>query len=390
VFSSLEYNIGVFNSRLHRFAAIFPALILILNFCTSPISTAVSPCPNTNAFSGISGLALWLRADCVNGVATLPADNSSVTTWSDLSGNNNNATASGTPTFQSDAGNLINSQPVINFNGGSSFSSIDIRATTRPNITIFAVYKERGTGNREGVWGIDNGGWDRFFLARWSANDGLISAGNSANVTNTGVVGTPTMVTTVYKYNISSGSTVYVNGASATTITDQADPNAAYTSLLIGSGGDGLNFNGDIAEIVIFSQALTNSDLITVNGYLNTKYNLGVASAYLPIAYTAPTFNSFALAGAATTATYRTAISINANVNQASKITFTTNGKAIPGCKGLTASGSGSSFASSCTWRPSNRGSVLVSAIATGTSGGLTGTPTSPLKILVSTRTNKR
>jgi hypothetical protein len=381
---------AVFRGLSRRSYTLLPVLILIASsLFPSPVS-AVSACPNTNAFSGISGIVVWLRADCVNGVDDDPADNSAVATWVDVSGNNNNATSGGTPTFQSDATNLINSQPVINFNGSSTFSSVDIRAGTRPNITIFAVYKERGSGNREGVWGIDDGGWDRFFLARWVGNDGLISAGNSANVTSSGVIGTPTLITTMYKHNVSSGTTVYRNGDLAATLTDQTNLTAAYSNLLIGSGGAGLNFNGDIAEIIIFNQALTSSNLITVNGYLNTKYNLGIASGNLPIAVTAPTFNSFALTGSATTATYRSAVNVTANVTQASKITFTVNGKALAGCKNKSTSGSGSSHSATCTWRPSIRGSAALSANAVAISGGLSGSPASLLRVLVSNRVGNR
>ena len=376
--------------RARNFRVMPAVLILVMSTLVPGIATATTPCPDTNSFSGIAGLTVWLRADCINGVADDPADNSSVTTWSDVSGNSNNATSSGTPTFQSDATNLINSQPVINFNGSSTFSSIDIRAGTRPNITIFAVYKSRGSGNREGVWGVDDGGWDRFFLARWVGNDGLISAGNSANVTSSGVIGTATLITTIYKHNVSSGSTVYRNGALAVTLTDQTNLTAAYTNLLIGSGGAGLNFTGDIAEIIIFNQALTSANLITVNGYLNTKYSLGIASANLPVAVTAPTFNSFALSGSATTAIYRTAVAITANVNQASKISFTVNGKYLTGCRSVATTGSGTSHSASCSWKPSNRGSLSLSAIAIATNGGLSGLPSSPLRVLVSNRLGSR
>jgi hypothetical protein len=376
--------------RIAPSAAILSAAILFLGLYTPLPAIALDPCPNTNAFSGITGLTVWLRADCVNGVDNDPADNSSVTTWSDVSGNGNNALASGTPTFQSDSGNLINSNPVISFTGSNSFSSIDIRAGTRPNLTIVAVYKSRGSGNREGVWGIDDGGWDRFFLARWSANDGLISVGNSANVTNTGVIGTPTLVTTVMRYNVSNGTTVYRNGESVVTTTDNASPTSAYSNMLIGSGGSGLNFTGDIAEVIIFSQALSTSDLLTVNGYLNSKYSLSIASGNLPVPATAPTFNSFALTGSLVTATYRSAITINANVSQTSKVTFLANGKTIPGCKNKTTSGSGSSHAVSCSWRPSNRGSVVLNALAVGAAGGLIGTPSSTLNIKVDNRTSRR
>lgn len=373
-----------------RRSTILPIFFIVFATLSPNSALATTPCPNANAFSGISGLLLWLRADCVSGVDDDPADNSAVTTWSDISGNGNNATASSAPTFQSDSANLINSQPVLNFNGSSSFSSIDIRPGTRPNVTIFAVYKERGSGNREGVWGIDDGGWDRFFIAKWSGNDGLISVGNSTNVTNTGIVGTPTLVTSVIRYNVSSGTTVYVNGSSAATLTDGSNPTAAYTNLLIGSGGSGLNFTGDIAEIIIFNQALTTSDLITVNGYLNTKYNLGISANNLPVAYSSPTFNSFALAGSVFTATYRTAINITANLDQNSKVTFMANGRTIPGCKNRATAGSGSSHTVTCSWRPSTRGALSLNARAVAVSGGLVGAPVNSLNISVSGRTNKR
>ena len=367
---------------------ILPVLVLLLNLFLPTTAVSVNPCPNTNAFSGLTDLTLWLRADCVTGNGADPANNSTVSTWTDLSGNGNNATANGSPTYQSGAAYLINSQPVINFNGASTFSSIDIRANLRPNISIFAIYKLRGS-NQAGVWGVDDGGWDRFFMARWSGDNGIISHSGQTAVPNSGVVNATKFVTTIYKYNVGSGSSVYDNGAFVSTFTDTADPNGAYTNLRIGSIGAGYNMTGDIAEIIIFNQALSETDRKTVNTYLNTKYNLGIASGNLTAA-TTPLFNSFALAGSAVTAIYRTAVSVTANVNQSSKVTFYSNGKVIPGCKNLTATGSGTSFSISCTWKPSNRGSISLRATAVGISGGLTGALTTPLKVQVNNRTTKR
>jgi len=370
---------------------ILPILIASICLTTPTRSSASNPCPNTNAFSGISSLALWLRADCVTGNAADPADNSTVSTWTDMSGNGNNATSYGAPTFQSDAANLINSQPVINFDGSSSFTAIDIRATTRPNVTIFAVYKLRGS-NQVGVWGVDDGGWDRFFMARWSGDDGIISHSGTTAVPGSGLPNTTKFVTTIYKYNISSGSSVYDNGALINPFSDQADPSGAQTTLRIGSIGatsGSYMLVGDIAELIIFGQALSDTDRKTVNSYLNTKYNLGIASGNLTAA-TTPVFNSFALAGSAVTAIYRTAVLVTANVNQSSKITFLSNGKVISGCKNIIATGSGTSFSATCNWRPSNRGSISLKATAVGISGGLTGALTTPLKVQVNNRTTKR
>jgi len=310
-------------SRLRRTVAatIALALTMTVSFSLTPVAQAVDPCPNSNALNGITGLILWLRADCVSGSAADPADNSTVTTWSDQSGSGNNATASGSPTFQSDSANLINSQPVISFNGSSTFSSIDIRAATRPNLTIFAVYKSRGTGNREGIWGVDNGGWDRFFLARWNGDNGLISAASATDVVGTGVIGSPTLATTILRHGVSSESKVFVNGALTTTFTDGSDPNNAYTNLLIGSGGSGLNFNGDIAEIIIFSQVLTTSNLQTVNGYLKPKYNLNISSSNLPVVDTTPP--TFTSANAFTVAENTTSSTTAATVKSSESATIT-------------------------------------------------------------------
>jgi hypothetical protein len=89
--------------------------------------------------------------------------------------------------------------------------------------------------------------------------------------------------------------------------------------------------------------------------------------------------NSFNLTGNATTATYRTAATININVSTPAKITFRAKGVVIAGCKNKTASGSGSSYTATCSWRPSVRGQVNLTAsiVPTGPWANLTSTPLS-------------
>ena len=259
----------MFRAKL-RVSTLISASILFITCVYIPTtSNASNPCPNTDAFTGITGLSLWLRADCVTGNAADPADNSTVNTWTDLSGLGNNATRqSGTPTFQNDSSNLINSQPVVNFDGSSTFTSIDIRAITRSNVSIFAVYKLR-SNNQMGVWGIDNGNWDRFFMARWSGDDGIISHSGTTTVPLSGQNGVTKFVTTIYKYNVNSGSSVYDNGALVNSFTDQAAISDAQTNLRIGSIGaigSGYQLSGDIAELIIFDQALSDTDRKTEIG----------------------------------------------------------------------------------------------------------------------------
>ena len=272
----------------------------------------VSFCSNLNSMSGITGQILWLRADCVNGTPTQPSDGASVTRWEDLSPENHDATqVSGqtAPTFQNDSGNLINSQPVLNFtrtsdSAGSVFQvdGVDIRAITNPDVSIFVVYKpRRASGDAaevNGVWGADNEGWDRFFLSKFQnfGNDGLISLGpgssttTTARVTDSAVDGTTRLLTAVYDGTVSgnsnsgptNGSKIYFGSTLITSFTDTTHPSDALSRLYIGWDGDGSAFRGDIAEFIVFDRALE-SDLPTINQYLNDRYNLGLdVSTNLP------------------------------------------------------------------------------------------------------------
>ena len=101
-------------------------------------------------------------------------------------------------------------------------------------------------------------------------------------------------------------------------------------------------------------------------------------------------FNSFALAGSVSTATYRTSIVINANVDVASRITFTVNGKYISGCRRKSTSGSGSNNSVACTWKPSLHGRQVLNAISTPINGSISGTSATPLNVSVSARSGTR
>lgn len=104
---------------------------------------------------------------------------------------------------------------------------------------------------------------------------------------------------------------------------------------------------------------------------------------------TSPTVNSFALSGAPFTAMYRGSTTINLNVNVSATATFLADGKRIAGCISLPASGSASSYSSSCTWSPTKKGAVSLMALITPTSPGFASF-TSTINISVVTRTGSR
>ncbi len=101
-------------------------------------------------------------------------------------------------------------------------------------------------------------------------------------------------------------------------------------------------------------------------------------------------FNSLTLAGSVTTATYRSTIVITANVTVASKVTFRVNGKVLPGCKNKSTTGSSPNIVATCSWRPSNRGNVSLTATAAPTGAGISSATSTPLSIMVDRRTGPR
>ena len=138
------------------------------------------------------------------------------------------------------------------------------------------------------------------------------------------------------------------------------------------SGGDNI-YNLTISAVDTAGNSSTQSITITVTDVVDTS-----------------SFNSLALAGSVTTATFRSAILITANVSVASRVTFTVNGKVLPGCKNRLTSGSGSSHSVTCNWKPSRRGDVTLTAAATPTGAGIASAAANPVSIRVGNRTGPR
>jgi hypothetical protein len=98
-------------------------------------------------------------------------------------------------------------------------------------------------------------------------------------------------------------------------------------------------------------------------------------------------FNSFALSGSAS---YRTVVTITANVTVASRVTFRARNVIIPGCKNKLTSGSSPNIVAICSWRPSTRGAVTLTATASPTGAGISSTSATPISVMVGNRSGGR
>ena len=149
-------------------------------------------------------------------------------------------------------------------------------------------------------------------------------------------------------------------------------PGGEPTGNAFSGGGGGGSYNGGTSP--------------TINGVTNSGEGSITITAR---ALVTSNFNSFALSGNATSANFRTSVTINASVDVSSKVTFKAGNVVISGCKNVLATGSGSTFTASCLWKPSKRGNVVLTATATPSAGGNSGTAI-PINISVVNRSGTR
>ncbi|HTG45669.1 MAG TPA: LamG-like jellyroll fold domain-containing protein, partial [Verrucomicrobiae bacterium] len=226
----------------------------------------------------IPGLALWLRAD-----AGVVASGSAVSQWQDQSGHNAHANQSLGASQPSVVANAINGLPVIQFDGGNDFLTFDLPVTGLGGMTVCLV--SANTGDRTGgategenaaLFWNESQSWGAIYLSpfqtRVQFRFGTTQAGNLPTYVRSSSLGVAYSRTV----SIKNGSTdsLYVNGELAWQESGKLSTITGAQS--IGNLGRGYNnnsfFPGQIAEVLVYSRALSDAERQDVESYLETKY----------------------------------------------------------------------------------------------------------------------
>ena len=231
-----------------------------------------SPIPTT-------GLGLWLKAD--TGVTL---NGSGVAQWADQSGNGNNATqsvAAGQPTLVSGA---INGLPAVSFNGTGQDMQFNLTLNGLTGMTIFMVNANGAsyTGGGDKVYNCpifwdETADWGTVHLSpfeqsvTWEFGTG--QADNLNSYTRPASIGTAFTLTDVVKNGATEN--LYVLGTLVSTQTGKltAIANTQSTGNL-GVGYLNTHWNGQIAEVIVYTVALTDAQRQQVEQYLETRYGL--------------------------------------------------------------------------------------------------------------------
>jgi hypothetical protein len=268
--------------------------------------------------SSISNLSLWLRAD-----AGISQTAGSVSQWNDQSGAGNNcsqSTSANRP-FQVLSVPELNGNSAIRFDGTNDL----LNGTTIPNLnnssfTIFIVANgESQASSIASLFSVNTASNGFYFTRRPSTN----KFGMFNNGTNVNSVGN--FPGSGYIYRMLTGvktlNTSFVFRSNPiqdfNSVTSGATVAFTNTNYQIGAGNSANFFKGDIAEIIIYTQALSSTEISQVERYLMDKYappvNLGadINNSYgfcdITLAPTSGFYTSYLWSNSATTSS----ISIN-------------------------------------------------------------------------------
>ena len=240
-----------------------------------------------------AGLKLWLKADkdvYENTAGTDVAEDGDVVTyWSDSQSDNDaeSAGSGGTaPTYQVDE---INCNPTVRFfDDGQSFLETQ-RNDVTDDMTVLAVFKTTQSESSTAFWntpalvGAEASGLQNDYSLGIADGQPLFKAiagdGFGARSTTSFADGQPHIAIGTRTKALLGNQNIFVDGLlRATSISDNislSDP----TEIGIGNQEDPVGsaqFDGHIAEVMVFNKSLSDSERVQVESYLAIKYGIGL------------------------------------------------------------------------------------------------------------------
>lgn len=254
---------------MRRFTYIASTLFLLISLSSlNKLSGQSFSPPN------ISGLALWLRAD--SGVVL---NGTTVSQWQDVSGNGfhcSQASTSAQPLFVSSVPSIAN-HPAISFDGNNDvLNGTQITGVNSSSITMFIVADggAQAANLSAGIFTI--GGSGNFWLFRKTASlSYAVNNGTNAQTRIDNVLPNTGYPYKVFRYLKNIGGTYHLALNSAIGATGTGG--VTFTNANYAVGRASATINGSIAEIIIYTSALSTTDIDQVENYLYNKYSKSVS-----------------------------------------------------------------------------------------------------------------
>ena len=243
----------------------------------------------------ITGLQLWLDAsdadtlfDATSGGSLVAADGT-VKRWEDKSGNNRHATEAINGPQRKTA--VQGGKDVLRFDGSNdSLASSDfLDLSAGQAITASAVMKRGATGSTHTILckfdatniGSEEDGWFFRFTNTDALNAGFAKDGEYTQRSSSSSVSASTFSVLAFKAtagSLTTSTVLYQDGvalSSSNSGSGQTLDNTSYSMVIGRLPYQGVNYdflNGDIAEIIIYDTALSDTEREAVENYLLAKW----------------------------------------------------------------------------------------------------------------------
>lgn len=211
----------------------------------------------------ISGLLLWLKPE-----ALYLNNDDPVSTWPDLSGNYNDATASGSlrPLYKT---NIIGGQPVVRFDGSDDVLNLNSAISTAR--TVIIVQKPE-TPNANWIPLLGHSTLYDFHGEQTTTNGYFSSLYTNSNVLNGSIF--EDGVNKAAAYVLFGPDYLQKDFSNFRVIEVQTTGNTSFDNISNDRGLAGRYFKGDIAEIIVYDNVIDTNERLGLEAYLSVKYGL--------------------------------------------------------------------------------------------------------------------
>jgi len=212
----------------------------------------------------VQGCDLWLDAQDIFGNGTVPSNGATVSIWYDKSGAGNNLTGVNTPTYSTNAVNL------------SSTAYLSNATPTDSVNTMFFVYNAN-SGNFGPLLGTQPAADIHGFFPNWANNGNMyIAQADGAWYSATSLLPNQQVnIATIQYSGNGSAINVWYNSSNiiATTQTGAITRSVFVLGARLNDGGNTSYFQGQIYEVITYSQAIGTTQRQQIEAYLAKKWN---------------------------------------------------------------------------------------------------------------------
>lgn len=221
----------------------------------------------------VGGLVAWWDADAITG----KSDGDAISQWDDSSGNarhGTQGTAGSRPTYKT---NILNGLPVVRFDGGDVLDVAAFTHGTKFSVFAVVVFRTTAAGNQF-IYEQSSDTSQRMYLWKRGSDGKLIFGYHDGSAFRDYTKTWSPAVDTPYLIDGETGpvnNTLGISGTTDTSTTRTGYPTSASKAAQIGrSPGTGSNWNGDIAELIVYNADVSSIDRDLLRDYLSAKWGV--------------------------------------------------------------------------------------------------------------------